>query len=85
MVQSRASTMPMKIIITGGGIGGLTTALCLLRAGFDVTVLEQATALTEVGAGLQISPNSARVFAALGVLPAIEARAFRPEALERDG
>jgi salicylate hydroxylase len=75
-------TDAMKIIIAGGGIGGLTAALCLMRAGHQVVVLEQAAELREVGAGLQISPNSARVLAALGLLKDLEAVAFKPEALE---
>ena len=50
-----------KIIIIGAGLGGLTLALSLLREGFDVTVLEQASRLGEVGAGIQISANGARV------------------------
>jgi salicylate hydroxylase len=58
----------MKLGIVGGGIGGLTAALALLRKGFDVDVYEQAGELREVGAGLQISANGSRVLAALGVL-----------------
>ena len=57
----------MKILIAGGGIGGLTAALALLRRGYEVEVYEQAAALTEVGAGVQISPNGSRVLYALGV------------------
>ncbi|MFV3075340.1 FAD-dependent monooxygenase [Niveispirillum fermenti] len=68
----------MRIAIVGAGIGGLTAALALLRRGFDVTVHEQADELREVGAGLQISANGTRVFAALGILDAILAQSYCP-------
>ena len=53
--------------ILGAGIGGLTAAVALAQRGAKVTVLEQAPAITEVGAGLQISPNGFRVLQALGL------------------
>ncbi|UWQ93176.1 FAD-dependent monooxygenase [Rhodobacteraceae bacterium M382] len=56
-----------KITIVGAGIGGLASALCLQRKGACVTVLEQADAISEVGAGLQISPNGVAVLRALGL------------------
>lgn len=56
-----------RIAVIGAGIGGLTTALAFARTGAVVTVYEQADALTEVGAGLQITPNGARVLNALGL------------------
>ncbi len=46
-----------SVAVIGAGIGGVTVALNLLRAGFDVHVYEQARALREVGAGIQISPK----------------------------
>lgn len=55
------------IAIIGGGIGGLTAALAFAQAGARVTVYEQAPALTEVGAGLQITPNGARALHGLGL------------------
>lgn len=55
------------IAIIGGGIGGLTAALAFARQDAVVTVYEQAPALTEVGAGLQITPNGARALNALGL------------------
>jgi salicylate hydroxylase len=55
------------IAIVGGGIGGLTAALALLRRGIDVTVYEQAPELREIGAGIQISANGTRVLHALGL------------------
>lgn len=61
------------ILIAGGGIGGMATALSLLRRGFDVKVFEQAGALREVGAGVQISPNGNRALATLGVFEALKA------------
>jgi len=57
----------MHISIIGGGIGGLTAALALLRQGFDVDVYEQAPELREVGAGVQVSANGTRVLFALGL------------------
>ncbi len=55
------------ILIIGGGIGGLTTAVALLQRGLDVVVYEQAPVLREVGAGVQIGSNGTRVLFALGL------------------
>lgn len=55
------------IIIAGGGIGGLAAALGLARKGFASVVLERATELGEIGAGIQIGPNAFHCFDALGV------------------
>ena len=60
-----------KIVIVGGGIGGLAAALSLLKRGHDVEVHEQAPALKEVGAGIQISSNGTRVLYALGLEDAL--------------
>lgn len=72
----------MKVLIVGGGIGGLTAALCCLHFGHEVTVFEQASELGDVGAGIQLPPNAMKVFEALGLEEAIAAKAFRPEAIE---
>ena len=61
-----------KIIIIGGGIGGLAAALSLLKRGLDVEVHEQAPELKEVGAGIQISSNGTRVLYALGLEEALK-------------
>lgn len=68
----------MKILIAGGGIGGLTAAGLLLQAGHDVEVFEQAPELGEVGAGIQVSANATRVLRHLGVLDALQAISVRP-------
>jgi 2-polyprenyl-6-methoxyphenol hydroxylase-like FAD-dependent oxidoreductase len=70
----RQLLMGKKLIIAGGGIGGLTAALALHRAGFDVAVYERARAFTEVGAGMSLWPNATRVLRSLGVLDEVLAR-----------
>lgn len=65
--------------IVGAGIAGLTAALALARKGIAVHVLEQAPALEEVGAGLQLSPNASRILAELGLLDALAARWSEPD------
>ena len=61
-----------KVAVVGAGIGGLAAALSLLKRGVDVEVYEQAPALKEVGAGIQISSNGTRVLYALGLEEALE-------------
>ena len=72
----------MKVIIAGGGIGGLSAAIALCKVGFEVEVVERASALQEVGAGLQLSPNATKGLASLGVLEAVAAISSMPETLE---
>ena len=69
------------IAIIGGGIGGLTAALAFARRGANVTVYEQAPALIEVGAGLQITPNGARALNALGIDKALDASGIAARAV----
>jgi 2-polyprenyl-6-methoxyphenol hydroxylase-like FAD-dependent oxidoreductase len=66
--------MTKKMIVAGGGIGGLTAALALHRAGVDVTVYERAPLFTEVGAGMSLWPNATRVLQSLGALGPVLAR-----------
>ncbi len=56
-----------RITVIGAGVGGLAVARALALHGAEVTVLEQAEAIREVGAGIQISPNGGRVMQALGL------------------
>jgi len=57
----------MRIIIVGGGIAGMTAALCLLKKNIDVVVIEQAERFREVGAGIQIGANGTIVMRELGL------------------
>jgi salicylate hydroxylase len=68
----------MRVAIVGGGVGGLTTALSLLRRGLDVQVYERATALTEIGAGVQVSPNASRVLHGLGLADELAQAGVKP-------
>ncbi|HEY5294809.1 MAG TPA: FAD-dependent monooxygenase, partial [Gaiellaceae bacterium] len=72
----------MKLAIVGGGIGGLTAAVALMRAGADVTVLEQADELSAVGASLQLGPNATRLLDRLGLLELLRPIAGRPDAVD---
>jgi salicylate hydroxylase len=63
--------MKRKILIAGAGIGGLAAASCLMKAGHDVEIYEQAPELGEVGAGIQISANAMHVLRHLGLEEAI--------------
>lgn len=66
-----------RIAILGGGIGGLAAAAFLRRQGLAATVYEQAPALGEVGAGLVVAPNAARLLRRLDVLDAFRRRAVQ--------
>jgi salicylate hydroxylase len=67
MSDSKVRKMGKRVLISGAGIGGLTAALCLLKKGYDVQVLEQAPDLKAVGAGIQLSANATRVLYGLGL------------------
>ena len=73
----------LSVGVVGGGIGGLTAALSLHRAGFDVDVYEQSSSVSEVGAGIQVSPNATRVLHALGLGDDLAAMGVRPLALHQ--
>lgn len=71
-----------RVTIVGAGVAGLAAARALALRGAQVTVLEQADAIREVGAGLQISPNGACVLRALGMQVALDAASTRAEAVQ---
>jgi salicylate hydroxylase len=72
----------MRVLIAGGGLGGLTAALALLKSGCEVEVYEQAAELREVGAGLQLSANGTHVFYALGVGEALKGHSCEAQGKE---
>lgn len=74
-------TSPHPILIAGGGIGGLATALVLARDGHAVTVLEQAASFGEIGAGIQLGPNIFKMFAWLGLTDVVSKVSFFPPGL----
>jgi len=67
------------ILIIGAGIGGLTAALSFAGNGHEVDIVEQAPELSEVGAGLQISPNASRILIALGLGEALQQAMIVPQ------
>jgi salicylate hydroxylase len=73
----------ISIAVVGGGIAGLSAALCLLDAGFDVQVYEQTRALGEIGAGINIGPNASRILNRLGIGGALARTGVKPKAFEQ--
>jgi salicylate hydroxylase len=74
-------TPSRTVIVAGAGIGGLTAALALKRNGFRVVVLEQAERLQETGAGIQLSPNAARLLIELGLGERLRPHVVVPQAV----
>jgi 5-methylphenazine-1-carboxylate 1-monooxygenase len=71
----------MKVVIAGAGIGGLTAAMCLHRAGFDVAVFEQVSEIKPLGVGINIQAGAVRVLSGLGLEPALAATAIETSEL----
>ena len=67
----------MKVIIIGGGIGGLCTALAMRTQGIDAVIYERAPEPGDVGAGLMLWPNAMKVLSALGAGAAVIAAGAR--------
>src|SRR3954466_1297092 len=80
-----ASMARLKVLIAGGGIGGITAMLALRQRGIDVQLFEQAAAFRQVGAGLQVSSNAARILLKLGLGEALKKVATYPEARDYRG
>src|SRR5437870_3078298 len=71
----------LEVVVVGGGIGGLATALALSRKGIAAHVLEQAHEFAEIGAGIQLAPNALRMLDRLGVIEGVYANAVYPPAV----
>ena len=71
----------MKVIVAGGGIGGLATALALHARGIDAVVFERSATIRELGVGINTLPHAIGVLAELGLLPALDAAAIRTHEL----
>lgn len=74
--------MNEQLLLAGGGIGGLAAALAATHAGWDVRLFERAAAFSEVGAGIQLGPNSVRCLQAWGLQKAFQAVAAFPDRLQ---
>ena len=71
----------MKVVIAGAGIGGLTAAMCLHRAGFDVAVFEQVSTIKPLGVGINIQAGAVRILSGLDFEPALAATAIETSEL----
>ena len=72
----------MKILIVGAGIGGLVSALCLNKKGYVVDIYEQSEVLSELGAGVQLSPNATRVLDYLELNDDLKPHIFEPRSFQ---
>jgi salicylate hydroxylase len=72
----------LDVAVVGGGIGGLTTAIALVRKGIDVTVYEQAPQLLPAGASLALGPNATRLLGALGLMDPVRRVGVAADAVE---
>ncbi|KIM95487.1 hypothetical protein OIDMADRAFT_45296 [Oidiodendron maius Zn] len=81
MAPSLDAVSSLRIIIVGAGLGGLACAIALARRGHQVVVLEQAVELSEVGAGIQIPSNSARLLQSWGLGPFLDPHVVEPNGI----
>lgn len=72
---------PKNILISGGGLGGLSCALALAERGFEVTLLEKAAEFTEIGYGIQLGPNATRILKKFDLWDDAARTAVFPEAM----
>jgi len=80
-LQGRRASLPIHIVVVGCGLSGLSAACCLAKAGHSVTILESASAIGEIGAGIQISPNVTRLLIRWGLGDRLKQVAVKPVAL----
>ncbi|HMN37010.1 MAG TPA: FAD-dependent monooxygenase [Hyphomicrobium sp.] len=77
-----AASPDSPVLIAGGGIGGLATALALSKSGIPSHVLERRADFSETGAGIQIGPNGARILEAIGAAPWLREQVAAPDMLQ---
>src|SRR3954454_4521376 len=88
MMRGAMGSDAVRVVVVGGGIGGIAAANAMLRRGLDVRIYEQASALTEVGAGVALQPNGLRALRRLGLdadLARLGARWRDPRICHADG
>jgi len=81
-MRERLAT-PLRALIVGGGIGGAAAAVALRQAGCQVTILEQANEIANIGAGIQLAPNATRILAEFGALEELATTAVTPQRILR--
>ncbi|KAG2119400.1 hypothetical protein DEU56DRAFT_121276 [Suillus clintonianus] len=81
LYKGRRASQPLDIVVIGCGLGGLAAAYCLAQGGHNVTILEAAPAIGEVGAGIQASPNVSRLLMRWGLGPRLEELGVKPQNL----
>ena len=78
---SRKALLTLDVVVVGCGLGGLGAAFCLMQGGHRVTIIESSPVIGEVGAGIQVSPNSSRLLRRWGLGKHLEVIAVKPEGI----
>lgn len=81
LYNGRRAALSLDIVVVGCGLGGLAAAFCLAMAGHRITILESATTIGEIGAGIQVSPNLTRQLIRWGLAKRLQEVVVKPEAL----